>query len=174
MRIGSNLVFSPQTFGDAKVELSLTVSALDRLAPAAVDTLFSVLRSPRLTDTARVRTLISQRVLNVSQSLQEAAGSYARSAAAQALSGAHALAEAMDGLTQVGHTMQQLPKEEEVRTIRKSMTKPNAMLPKRSVDLFKKCKRIRRSCLYLQVISRRPLKGAPRHSKVLTNTTVMI
>lgn len=112
VRIGSNVVFSPAAFGDGKVELSLTVSALDRLAPAAVDTLFSILRSPRLSDAARVKTLISQRVLAVSQSLQEGAGSYARSAAAQALSRVHALAEGLDGLTQVSHCMQHLPKDD--------------------------------------------------------------
>jgi presequence protease len=112
VRIGSDLVFSSETFGKANVELTLTVSALDRLAPAAVDTLFSILRSPRLTDRARVKTLISQRLLSVSQSLQEGAGSYARSAAVQALSSAHALSEGMGGLTQVGHSMQQLPNDD--------------------------------------------------------------
>jgi Zn-dependent M16 (insulinase) family peptidase len=110
-RIGSDLVFAPDIFGQAKVELTLTVSALDRLAPSAVDTLFSILRSPRLTDRTRLKTLISQRLLSVSQSLQEGAGSYARSAASQALSRAHALSEGMSGLTQVGHTMQQLPQD---------------------------------------------------------------
>jgi Zn-dependent M16 (insulinase) family peptidase len=111
VRVGSDLVFSPDTFGSAKVELTLTVSALDRLAPASLDTMFSVLRSPRLTDRARVKTLVSQRLLSVSQSLQEGAGSYARSAAAQALSHAHALSEGMGGLTQVNHSMQLLPKD---------------------------------------------------------------
>ena len=111
VRVGSDLVFSPDTFGDARVDLTFTVSALDRLAPDAVHTLFSILRSPRLTDRARVQTLISQRLLSVSQSLQEGAGSYARSAAAQALSPAHALSEGMGGLTQVHHTMQQLPSD---------------------------------------------------------------
>jgi presequence protease len=109
VRVGSDLVFSPDTFGDARVDLTFTVSALDRLAPDAVHTLFSILRSPRLTDRARVQTLVSQRLLSVSQSVQEGAGSYARSAAAQALSPAHALSEGMGGLTQVRHTMQQLP-----------------------------------------------------------------
>ena len=112
VRIGSDLVFSPETFGKASVELTLTVSALDRLAPAAVDTLFSILRSPRFTDRARVKTLISQRRLSLSQSLQEGAGSYARSAAAQALSPAHALSEGMGGLTQVVHSMQHLPQDD--------------------------------------------------------------
>lgn len=111
VRTGSDLVFSAETFGKANAELTLTVSALDRLAPAAVDTMFSILRSPRFEDRARVKTLISQRLLSVSQSLQEGAGSYARSAAAQALSGAHALSEGMGGLTQVRHSMQHLPKD---------------------------------------------------------------